>query len=66
MIGSLLRSLAWLLAAFLLYGAVLLLDLYWNVLNWRPRWDGVAAALLFGQRWRLGSFYGSGAADRTH
>ena len=52
-------ALGWVLCGAGLYGAILLLDVYWNLLNWRPRWDwptyvllGWMIVVLAGQ-WRL-------------
>lgn len=37
--GSMLQGLAWSTAITAVYLSCLLLDVYWNLLNWKPRWD---------------------------
>ena len=36
----------WVLLAVALYLPLLLLDVYWNIVTWRPEWDGTALFLL--------------------
>jgi hypothetical protein len=43
---AVLRMIAWLAAAGWLYLALLLLDVFWNIATWQPRWDGPAFGLL--------------------
>ena len=43
---ALLLSAGWLLAAGALYFGILLLECYWNLVDWTPRWDWAAASLL--------------------
>src|ERR1051325_1594491 len=42
----LLLAFAWLLLAGALYLPLLLLELYWNIISWRPTWDWRALLLL--------------------
>jgi hypothetical protein len=37
---------AWVLLASTLYLPLLLLDVYWNIVTWRPTWDWCAALLI--------------------
>src|SRR4051812_32403109 len=43
---TLLLSAGWILAAGAVYASALLLDLYWNLFEWKPRLDGSVAGIL--------------------
>ncbi len=43
---SALLSAGWAMAAVVLYADMLLLEVKWNLFNWRQQWDGVALWLL--------------------
>ncbi len=43
---ALLLSLGWLFTAITLYVLLALLEVYWNLLDWSPRWDYLSLALL--------------------
>src|SRR5207248_10921725 len=43
----LLLCLGWLAATLVLYLGLLLLDVYWNLVSWHPRWDSVVLLVLF-------------------
>lgn len=46
MLRGFLLSLGCLIAACGIYASVLLLELYWNLYEWEPKWDGRAAGMI--------------------
>jgi hypothetical protein len=42
---ALLTSLGWVLAVALLWLPLLLLDVYWNLISWHPKWDSTVLLL---------------------
>jgi hypothetical protein len=59
---TLLLSFGWLAAGTGLYAASLLLDVYWNLFNWKPRWDWPTYVLIGAA---LASLIGLGRLART-
>lgn len=60
---TLLPILGWCAATGSLYGAALLLDLYWNIIDWQPRLDWIAIGLF---AWAAAALTGMGFLARAN